>query len=84
MEQKQSAPYDLKAENLTLGVHGMYAKVYECTNFNVTNIVQIQVGEQVPYFGTAFAIPGTIEAGNYDKFEGGVGQNISYVRYFSK
>ncbi len=76
---KTDAPYNLKAENLVLGVHGMYAKVYENTNFGVTNIVQIQVGEQVPFLDAAFTIPGVIEAGNYDKFEGGVGQNISYV-----
>ena len=76
---KTDAPYNFKAENLLLGVHGMYAKVYENTNFGVTNIVQVQVGEQVPYLDTAFAIPGSIEPGNYDKFEGGVGQNISYV-----
>lgn len=76
---KMDAPYNFKAEDLTLGVHGMYAKVYENTNFNVTNIVQIQVGEQVPFLDVDFTIPGIIEAGHYDKFEGGVGQNISYV-----
>ena len=74
-----SAPYEMKASNLGLGMHGMYAKVYAGTNFNVTNIVEVQVGEQVPYSGTAIAIPGIIEAGHYDKFEGGVGQGISYV-----
>ena len=30
-----------KAENLALGIHGMYAKVYEGTNFNVTKIIGI-------------------------------------------
>ena len=48
-------------------------------DFNVSNIVTIQVGDQVPYEGMPFEIPGTIEAGLYDKFEGGVGQNISYL-----
>jgi endoglucanase Acf2 len=76
---KTEAPYELRAENLALGVHGIYAKVYEGINFNVTNIIKIQVGEQVPFLGTSFAIPGIIEPGNYDVFEGGVGQNISYV-----
>jgi len=74
-----TAPYQFKAENLTLGVHGMYAKVYVDANFSVTNIVKIQVGEQMPYLDVAFSIPGIIEPGNYDKFEGGIGQNISYV-----
>ena len=73
------APYNLKAENLSLGIHGMYAKVYAGDNFNVTNIIEIQVGDQVPYLGTASAIPGVIEAGHFDAYEGGVGQGISYV-----
>lgn len=76
---KTEAPYTHKASNLTLGIHGMYAKVYVADNFNVSNIISIQVGEQVPYLGTAFEIPGVIESGHYDKFEGGVGQGISYV-----
>lgn len=74
-----TAPYEFKAENLNLGVHGFYAKVYVNDQFNVTNIVNVQVGEQVPYSGTAISIPGIIEPGLYDKFEGGIGQNISYI-----
>ncbi|MGB1217950.1 MAG: carbohydrate-binding protein, partial [Saprospiraceae bacterium] len=73
-----TAPYEINAANLGLGVHGMYAKVYAGTDFTITNIINIQVGEQVPFTNT-FTIPGIIEAGNYDVFEGGVGQNISYV-----
>ena len=76
---KTTAPYQLKATNLSLGIHGMYAKIYEGENFNVSNIVKIQVGEQVPFLNVPFTIPGTIEPGNYDVFEGGIGQNISYV-----
>ncbi len=74
-----TAPYQIKASNLTLGIHGMYAKVFINDKFNTTNIITVQVGEQVPYSGTAFDIPGIIQAGNYDKFEGGVGQNIAYL-----
>ncbi|MFV9551847.1 glycosyl hydrolase [Algibacter sp. PT7-4] len=74
-----TTPYIFKASNLSLGIHGMYAKVYVGSNFNVTNIVSVQVGEQVPYSGTPISIPGTIEAGKYDVFEGGIGQNIAYV-----
>ncbi|TXD51194.1 MULTISPECIES: glycosyl hydrolase [unclassified Polaribacter] len=74
-----AAPYQLKATNLTLGVHGFYAKVFVNDQFNVTNIVNVQVGEQVPYSGTAISIPGIIEPGFYDQFEGGKGQNITYV-----
>ena len=74
-----TAPYELNASNLVLGVHGMYAKVYLDADFNITNTINIQVGEQRPFLSSAYEIPGIIEAGNYDVFEGGVGQNISYV-----
>lgn len=77
--EDSTVPYEFKAENLVLGVHGMYAKVHENTGFNVTNIVDIQVGEQVPYSGSAAVIPGTIQAGNYDIYEGGNGQDIAYL-----
>ncbi len=74
-----AAPYTMKAADLTIGVHGLYAKVYAGEEFNVTNIVQVQVGEQVPYSGSPISLPGVIEAGHYDKFEGGPGQGITYV-----
>ncbi|MFC2080494.1 glycosyl hydrolase, partial [Bacteroidota bacterium] len=73
------SPYEFRAENLSLGIHGLYAKIYVNEVFNVTNIVSVQVGEQIPYTGNTHEIPGVIEAGHYDKFEGGVGQGISYV-----
>ena len=74
-----AAPYEFKVEKLTFGVHGFYSKIYVNNEFNVTNTVNIQVGEQVPYVGSPILIPGVIEAGFYDSFEGGNGQNISYV-----
>ncbi len=74
-----NAPYQHQALDLTLGIHGMYAKIFIDAQFNVSNTVDIQVGEQVPYLDTPFVVPGPIEAGYYDKFEGGVGQNISYL-----
>ena len=77
--QDSTAPYEIQATDLALGTHGMFAKIYINNNFNVSNIVTVQVGDQVPYLGMSFDIPGTIEAGFYDKFEGGVGQNISYL-----
>jgi endo-1,3(4)-beta-glucanase len=72
-------PYQIKATKLALGVHGMSAKVYAGDKFNVTNTVNVRVGEQIPYSGSPIAIPGTFEAGHYDKFEGGKGQEIAYV-----
>lgn len=74
-----TAPYEIKATNLDLGNHGMYAKIYVGSFFNVTNTITIQVGEQVPYSGIPISIPGSIESGLYDKFEGGIGQGIAYV-----
>ena len=72
-------PYTWTATNLQLGVHSFYAKVYADDKFNVTNSAGVQVGNQLPYGGTAWPIPGTIEAGKYDSFEGGKGQNIAYL-----
>ena len=74
-----AAPFTWDATNLTIGVHSFYSKVYEDLNkFNVTNSADVQVGDQFPYGGSAWSIPGIIEAGKYDTFEGGKGQNISY------
>lgn len=74
-----TAPYIISAGNLQLGTHNFYAKIYDGEKYSVTNAVQVLVGNQVPYGGTAASIPGTIEAGKYDVFEGGKGQNISYL-----
>lgn len=72
------APYMMNATNLNLGIHGFYARVYEGTDFNITNIASVMVGRQLPFIAPAISIPGTIQAGLYDKFEGGIGQGISY------
>jgi len=72
-------PFTWNATNLQLGVHGFYAKIFDADKFNVTNSVDVQVGNQLPYGGTAWTIPGTIEAGKYDTYEGGKGQNIAYL-----
>lgn len=72
-------PFTWDATNLGLGMHSFYAKIYENTiKFNVTNSVNVQVGNQLPFESTPWSIPGTIEAGKFDSFEGGKGQNISY------
>ncbi|WP_406684703.1 glycosyl hydrolase [Seonamhaeicola sp. MEBiC1930] len=73
-----TAPYEINTGALPFGVHSMYAKVYSGTNFNVTNTISIQIGNQIPYSGSPSIIPGTIEAGHYDAFEGGNAQNIAY------
>ncbi len=73
-----TAPYQMPAPNLSPGFHTMSARVYVDGQYNTTNTIQIIVGEQVPYSGTPFQIPGTIQAGNYDIYQGGNGQNITY------
>ena len=72
------APYTLKTEKLVSGIHGFYAKIYNSTGFGATNNISVVVGEQKPYLSMPFEIPGTIQSGNYDYYEGGKGQNISY------
>lgn len=72
------APYTATVESLSLGVHGFYAKIYNSSGFAVSNTISVIVGEQKPYLNTPFQIPGTIETANYDYFEGGKGQDISY------
>jgi len=72
------APYVFTATNLQLGIHNFYAKLFDAEKFNVTNNAQVVVGSQLPYGGTAWVIPGTIEAAEFDVFEGGKGQNITY------
>jgi len=72
-----SAPFQANPNNLELGIHNMYAKVYVGNELAASNIISVQVGEQVPY-ADVHVIPGTIQAGFFDTFEGGVGQNIAY------
>ncbi|MEZ4887810.1 MAG: glycosyl hydrolase [Chitinophagales bacterium] len=71
-------PYTFKAANLTLGRHSLYAKMYKGESFAVSNLVSVMVGEQVPYLSNVIQIPGSFAAAHYDKYEGGIGQGISY------
>jgi endoglucanase Acf2 len=73
-----AAPYQFTASNLPVAIHNFYARVYAGSLFNVTNITSVQVGRQASYTGTPQAVPGTIEAGKYDTYPGGLGQGISY------
>ncbi len=76
--EDNSAPFQFNSTNLSFGVHNFYAKIYVNTEFNFSNVITVQVGDQIPYLGNTHNIPGTIQAGHYDSFEGGNGQNISY------
>lgn len=72
------APFKAEASNLPTGIHSFYARIYEGDRFTTTNSINVQVGEQSPYQGTASQVPGTLEAGHFDVYDGGKGQNISY------
>lgn len=79
LSSETTAPYEFQAENLMVGFNEFYARVYQGeSRFGITNAVTVVVGEQKPYLSETVTIPGTIESGNYDIFEGGLGQNISY------
>jgi len=71
-------PYQLNAGNLQVGKHNFYARIYDGANFNISNLVTVIVGEQLPYSGVPIAIPGTFDAAHYDIFEGGNGNGIAY------
>lgn len=73
------APYIFTASNLVAGNHNFYAKIYDNADFAISNAVTVIAGQQLPYTGSVFAIPGGIQPGLYDKFEGGVAQDIAYV-----
>lgn len=75
-----STPYSFKTQALPVGIHSFYANIYENDErFNHTNAIEVVVGEQQPWESPAPTLPGIIEAGKYDRFEGGKGQNISYL-----
>ena len=76
--QSATAPYDLTLPSMPLGVFTLYAKVYQGSAFNITNVISVQVGDQLPYNGSATVIPGSLQGAHYDIFEGGLGQNIAY------
>lgn len=71
-------PYTFIATNLNAGIHGFYARIYDGNDHNVTNLTSVMVGRQVPYISSEGLIPGSIQAGYFDKFEGGRAQGISY------
>ncbi len=71
-------PYTLTAGNLAVGKHPMYARIYDGALYSISNIETVIVGEQLPYSGSPFVIPGDFQAAHYDIFEGGNGNGIAY------
>ena len=75
-----TSPYTINSDALPIGNQDFWARIYSAEgNFQLSNILTIQVGEQQPYNGEYHSLPGTIDAGHYDTFEGGKGQNITYL-----
>lgn len=79
IDTKTAAPYTTTASNLAARIHGFYVKVYVGASLEISNVVSVVAGSQLAYQGNIISIPSqVIESGNYDYYEGGVGQNISY------
>jgi hypothetical protein len=79
IDTKNAAPFTSTVGGLTAKVHGFYAKVYVGSSVEISNVVSVVVGSSLPYQGKIVSIPSeVIEPGNYDYYEGGIGQNITY------
>lgn len=76
--QDSSAPFEITAHGIPAGNHRFYARIYQGAAFNLSNTVRVIAGDQLPFSGNSIQIPGTIEPGNYDIFEGGLASGISY------
>ena len=74
-----SFPFEFTATNVAAGKHRFFARIYQGTDFGISNMVTIISGDQIPFSGSPTPIPGTIEPGNYDIFEGGSSNGISYI-----
>ncbi|NBR83688.1 MAG: carbohydrate-binding protein, partial [Flavobacteriia bacterium] len=71
-------PYQITAAQLPLGRHQFQARIYKGTQFVLSNSVEVIVGDQVPYNNAPASIPGVLQAGHFDSYEGGTGQGIAY------
>lgn len=78
IDSLSQSPYKFKVENLGLGLHTYYVKIFKDQVFSTSNFKTIQVGDQIPYGGNRTYIPGIVQSGLFDEFEGGIGQGISY------
>jgi len=72
------APFVATAENLSAGRHTFLARMYQGEAFNLSNMLTVIVGDQLPYTGSPIALPGNFQAAHYDIFEGGIGNGIAY------
>ena len=75
---KYTAPYTFQTGPLSVGKRAFYARLNAGENFAFSNSVTVKVGDTLPYAGVPIAIPGTFQAANYDLYEGGLGQDVTY------
>jgi endoglucanase Acf2 len=68
-----TAPFELPQSFSSDGVYAYVAKAYNGQNFENSNVLKVTVGlgNQTPY-STPHTVPGTMEAGHYDKGDNGI------------
>ena len=77
--QTKAAPFTLKTPPLKLGWNDLSARMYQGAAFAISNFVRVRVGETKAFGSVPTDIPGTLEPGRFDEFEGGVGQGLTYL-----
>ena len=53
------APFVLQTEALGVGRHTFYARMYAGSDFALTGLAQVTVGDALPFSGTPIELPGT-------------------------
>jgi endoglucanase Acf2 len=71
-------PYAIQTGPLGVGVHTFRARLHAGEAFTDSGLVSVRVGDSFPYTGTPIQLPGSFDAGDYDWFEGGNGQDVTY------
>lgn len=74
-------PWNLETSALDAGKYTFYAKIFKGDARANSNLFTLVVGEQIPYNKAAASIPGNIQSGLFDQFEGGSGQGIAYIDF---
>lgn len=71
-------PYAFHTSALNAGRHTFYARLIGAEATSFTGLTTVSAGEQVPFGGVPVELPGQLEAGSYDRYEGGSGQGFAY------
>lgn len=71
-------PFTATIADLAPGVRAIHARLFADDGMSYSNVLNIQVGRQQAFDGQPWPIPGTLEAGKYDRFTGAIGQGITY------